>query len=160
MLIEFAFPMGFAVTSGYMYWSSFNLWGTSYHWLCLLLATWVSVLPAFVRNCYEQCFLPSVNEATRRAVALQKDLDEETRERQAEDRKNMTTAEATRRATLFKGNMSFADEMNPVHAMQGRSTKVAEQTLTTLKAANKFKGLSKSFKMRKSQKVRSKATPT
>ena len=141
------------MTSGYMYWSSYNLWSTSYHWLSLLLGIWVAVLPAFVRNCYEQCFLPSVNEATRRAVHLQHEQDEKRRVAQAEARANMTEAEQQRRTTLFRGNMSFADEMNPVHVMQGRSTKVPVQTLTTIKAAHKFKGLSKSFKMRKSGKA-------
>jgi len=73
LLIEFASPTGVGVTNGYMYWASYNLWGTSYHWLSLILGIWLSVLPAFVRNCYEQCFLPSVNESTRRAVAKHKD---------------------------------------------------------------------------------------
>jgi len=55
-LIEFALPNGL-FTSG-MYWDSYNLWSTAFFWLCVPLASWVAILPAFVYKCYKDCFDP------------------------------------------------------------------------------------------------------
>jgi phospholipid-translocating P-type ATPase (flippase) len=145
MAIEFAFPEGFGVTNGYMYWASYNLWGTTYHWLCLFIGIWISVLPAFTENCYNQCFKPSVNEATRRAVAKHKEEQEEALEKRRLAEENMSDAEKDRRARLTQ-NLSAAGfrdgDINPVHAMQGRSTKLeAKKNWALMKSTMKFKGL-------------------
>jgi len=157
--IEFSFPNGFAVTNGYMYWEPMNMFSTTYHWLTLLLTTWIVVMPAFSWNCWRQCFLPSVNEETRRTVRKAKRYKALQEEEEADEVANMSDAERKRRKLLFQGNNEFKNDINASHAMQGRANKVDKEVRTAMmvaKSISKFKGLSPAFRAR----AQSRESPT
>jgi phospholipid-translocating ATPase len=151
MAVEFAIPTGTTiVTTGQLYWSSYNMWGTSYHWMALFLATWVVVLPAFTRNCYMQCFEPTKNEIARHKREFQRMEKAEENAKEAEletkDGGNKNWGVAANR--LATGN----DEVNPIHAQQGRVTKLDKKLRTaqaTAKAVSLLVAQSKSYKARK-----------
>lgn len=126
MLIEFAFPTGFAVTDGYMYWSSYNMWSTTYHWLALLLAVWVIVLPAFARNCYVHNFHPTVNEIARE-LANEAQANQAAEELRIQEEELSASPETLQRRRNTATRVARSDvghnEINLVHAVQRRSSK-------------------------------------
>jgi len=143
LVVEFAVPTGI-VTSGEMYWCSYNMWGTPYHWLTLALGTWLTCFPAFAHNCWRDCFLPTTNESCRRAMAAIHEEEAKAERVRAAAWKKLTPEEQRAQLLLAsadpRNDMIGHDEINIEHARQGRISKMDDfkGAITMHLAAAKF----------------------